>query len=190
MPKRPLVSQALKDKLRALLTAQRSTTDIPVDRSEARMGTTGPQPSDEALDIIKRHEGFRSQAYLDPVGKWTIGYGQATPDIRPGMTTTRDEALEFVKQRLQDDSTRLARKGIPVSGGLLSFMYNLGEPKTMRYGLPAAIQRGDYDEAERIIAATVYGKGKYLAGLPARRKEEIASVRRSQSDAQRILGLP
>ena len=40
---------------------------------------------------IAAHEGYVGQAYRDPVGIWTIGYGE-THDVQPGQTTTRERA--------------------------------------------------------------------------------------------------
>ncbi len=42
------------------------------------------------LDIIKTGEGLRLQAYLDPVGIWTIGYGH-TP-AQPASVVTQAQA--------------------------------------------------------------------------------------------------
>ena len=33
------------------------------------------QVSKEGLDLIKKHEGYRDNAYLCPAKVWTIGYG-------------------------------------------------------------------------------------------------------------------
>lgn len=31
--------------------------------------------SQKGIELIKRYEGFRAEAYLCPAGIWTIGYG-------------------------------------------------------------------------------------------------------------------
>lgn len=186
MPKRPLVSQALKDKLRALLTAQRSTTDVAMDLPEPRAPYT---PVPEAVEMIAKYESFRPEAYRDPVGRMTIGYGQATPDIKPGMRTTEPEARAFVEQRVREDSANFARRGIPVNPGMLSAAYNLGRGNLGEYGVLAALKQGDYEEAAKILETAVRAKGKVMPGLVKRRREEAESIRRSAPIPQDILGL-
>lgn len=186
MPKRSLVSKDLKSKLRALITAQRDATDVPVDIPQ--MTASGPGMIEEAVELLKEHEGFRPKAYQDGGGKWTIGYGQATPDIRPGMETTKEEALKFARGRLREDSTTFANRGVPLSAGLLSATYNLGQTKARRYGIPQAIKRGDYDEAERILKSLIYAKGELQPGLPRRRVDEVASIRRSKPIPYNVTG--
>ena len=34
-----------------------------------------PKLSEELIESVKHHEGYRSKAYQDSVGVWTIGYG-------------------------------------------------------------------------------------------------------------------
>lgn len=42
-------------------------------------------------EFTQGEEGFRDLAYLDSVGKWTLGFGQHE-GIGPGMTCTREQA--------------------------------------------------------------------------------------------------
>ena len=187
MPKRPLVSPKITNKLRSLLTAQRDVTDTPVNPTPAQ---SRPNMIEEAVELLREHEGFRPKAYQDDGGKWTIGYGQATPDIKPGMETTKEEALKFARGRLREDSTIFADRDVPLSAGLLSATYNLGQTKARRYGIPQALKRGDYDEAERILKSLIYAEGKLQRGLPKRRVDEVASIRRSEPVPHNIIGLP
>lgn len=185
MPKRPLVSPELVSKLRALLTAQRSTTNIPTGAPEREPYTPVP----EAVEMIAKYEGFRPEAYRDPVGRMTIGYGQATPDIKAGMRTTEPEARAFVEQRVREDSANFANRGIPVNPGLLSAAYNLGRGNLGQYGVLSALKAGDYEEAAKILETAVRAKGKKMPGLVPRRREEAESIRRSAPVSSTILGL-
>ncbi|MDJ0532783.1 MAG: lysozyme [Xenococcaceae cyanobacterium MO_207.B15] len=58
--------------------------------------------SQNCLDLIKKWEGFRSEAYLDPVGIPTIGYGTIRyPDGRKvglGDTISEQVAEAFLLQ--------------------------------------------------------------------------------------------
>ena len=50
------------------------------------------------LDLIKRFEGLKLDAYQDVAGVWTIGYGHIR-GVQPGMHITEAEA----EQALRDD---------------------------------------------------------------------------------------
>lgn len=186
MPKRPLIPDALRQRMRELLTAQRSTTDVPV---EAPMRER-PSPVEEAVRLITKHEGFRPEAYRDAVGRMTIGYGQATPDIKAGMRTTEPEARAFVEERVREDSANFARRGIPTNPGALSAAYNLGRGNLGKYGILSALRQGDYEEAAKILETATKAKGKTLRGLTRRRQEEAQRIRAGQPTKQRIIGLP
>ena len=62
-----------------------------------------PQNNDRApmsispagINLIKKWEGFRGSAYLDPVGIWTIGYGH-TKGVKPGQVISESEALNLL----------------------------------------------------------------------------------------------
>src|SRR5438270_11416483 len=71
--------------------------------SKGGQGKTGgamPRHINEAgLAMIKSFEGLRLDAYRDPVGIWTIGYGH-TLGVQPGMTLTEPQATDFLRQDL------------------------------------------------------------------------------------------
>ena len=52
--------------------------------------------SEDLVDFIKEHEGFRSEAYVSG-GQWSIGYGTSAS---PGDTITREEAEEALRDHL------------------------------------------------------------------------------------------
>lgn len=88
--------------------------------------------SEKVKNRIKEYEGLRLQAYRCPAGVLTIGYGHTGPDVKAGMTITREEA-----DRLFDrDLDMLERQVAAVAGtvnlrqcqwdALVSFAYNVG----------------------------------------------------------------
>ena len=86
--------------------------------------------SSAGLSIIKEFEGFRANAYRDPVGVWTIGYG-TTRGVKPGDVMTRAEA----ERRLRHELVEYERAVERATGGnatqpqfdaLVSFAYNVG----------------------------------------------------------------
>lgn len=172
------------------------------DRSDAPRGMTisreGPepqpkpeavpaQPSDPApaepkrtnsngLQLIKSFEGLRLQAYKDPVGIWTIGYG-TTRGVRPGMTISTAEAEAFLQQDLvrfeQAINDALA---VPVNDNQFSalscFTYNVG-PGAFRSStlLKMLNQQDVYGAADQFPRWNKAG-GRPLAGLTRRRQAE------------------
>ena len=54
----------------------------------------------EALEMIKRFEGCRLQAYKCPAGVWTIGYGH-TAGVKQGQVITQAQADEYLIAELQ-----------------------------------------------------------------------------------------
>ena len=83
----------------------------------------------QGLDLIKKYEGLRLEAYKCPAGVWTIGYGH-TKGVMPKMKISKEEAEELLKQdvsivELQVVNTvgKLAACKIDA---LVSFAYNVG----------------------------------------------------------------
>src|SRR5262245_44221185 len=59
--------------------------------------------SDAGLGLIEEFEGCILHAYPDPAtgaAPWTIGYGH-THGVEPGMTCTRRQALDWLREDLQ-----------------------------------------------------------------------------------------
>jgi lysozyme len=48
---------------------------------------------DDLVDQLKRHEGWRSHAYQDHLGWWTIGYGRMIDQRRGGGISEQEGAL-------------------------------------------------------------------------------------------------
>ena len=58
--------------------------------------------SDICFDQLKRFEGLRNEAYYDPAGVLTIGYGHTGPDVRPGDVISKYWAEHLLKADLYD----------------------------------------------------------------------------------------
>lgn len=142
--------------------------------------------------FIKLHEGFRSRAYLDPVGVLTIGIGftwqsssfrewwgrwKSTPFTRESTMTERDayDALQYLVAREYGKAVNeFLGKRVPqhVYDAMVSAVFNLG-PGALKWKWAAAAKRGDYKESARLLRRTgTTAKGKTLPGLVRRRKEE------------------
>lgn len=138
----------------------------------------------EALKaLIRRFEGWRSKPYLCPAGVATIAYGAtAYPDGRkvtladPPMSQEAGEAL------LDRDAAAYAREALRLSPilaadgdrlcAIADFVYNLGGARYRASTLKKRVDAGEWGEARRELQKWVYGGGRRLAGLVARRLAE------------------
>ena len=128
------------------------------------------------VNFVKEKEGFRSEAYQDAVGVWTIGYG-TTKGVKPHHTITEEEAVERLEEELRDfldyvvnfseangynwENNKIA--------ALTSFIYNLGKGALKQVTSDA--KRTNKQIANKMLLYVNAG-GKPLPGLITRRKEE------------------
>lgn len=141
------------------------------------------QISGNCLSLVKKWEGCYLNAYLDPVGVWTIGYGTTDADksitgttIRKGLKISQATADKWLRESLN-------RKYLPLVlkydskydfdqnqlDALVSFAYNIGS-------IDQLTANGTRTIAQISAHITAYNKagGKVLTGLTNRRKEEKA----------------
>lgn len=140
-------------------------------------------PSPAAYELIKAHEGLRLNAYRDPVGVWTIGYGHAGKDVRAGQSITVYQALDLLKLDMDKAAAAVNRRvKVPLNQGqfdaLVSFVFNLGEGRLAESTLLQKLNGGDYaaaaNELLRWNKSTVNGRKVALRGLTRRREAEKA----------------
>lgn len=144
--------------------------------------------SENALNLIKKWEGLYLDAYLDPVGIPTIGYGTVQyPDgkmVKLGDKITREQAEEYLRNKC--DFIQITIKDwLPLSinqnqlDAIISFCYNLGVgafgTSTLRIKLNRGDIQGAADEFDRWTYATKPdGTRVKLEGLVKRRADEKA----------------
>ena len=130
----------------------------------------------QGLDLIKKYEGLRLEAYKCPAGVWTIGYGH-TKGVIKGMKISKEEAEELLKQdvsivELQVVNTvgKLAACKIVA---LVSFAYNFAVAAFRRSTLGLKVKANSVDATIRAeFGKWVYAGSKKLPGLVKRRAEE------------------
>jgi lysozyme len=129
-----------------------------------------------ALDLIRKYEGLRLQAYLDAAGVWTIGYGH-TENVKPGQVITKDHAeqlLEHDAQLAWDTVTDLVT--VPLNdnqhAALTSFVYNVGRDAFRRSTLLKKLNSGDYAAVPSELMRWDKVKGQQVPGLTRRRIDE------------------
>ncbi|MHC6050629.1 lysozyme [Ralstonia solanacearum] len=143
-----------------------------------------------AVDLAKRFEGFhrvpkadpmRAHPYVCPAGYWTIGYGHLCDQAHPPITQAQAEvylAADLVTALnatlrwcpvLATEPMRLA--------AIVDFTFNLGAGRLQTSTLRRRINQRDWIAAAAELRRWIYGGGKVLPGLLARREAEVALLR-------------
>lgn len=137
--------------------------------------------NDAGLALIKEFEGVKPKAYLDPIGKLTVGVGHLVlPDdhIKLGQVITDDRINELLQADL-----KIAGEGVEDAVGELndnqyaacvSLAFNIGVEAFQNSSVARLINAGKMPEAaDRFLLFNKAG-GKVLGGLVRRRKAERA----------------
>lgn len=140
----------------------------------------------EAIDLIKRFEGFRAKPYLCSAGVPTIGYGstfyengiKVTLQDAPITQQKADELLELTLNRIFIPGV-LRACPVLIShpdrlGAIVSFAYNLGVGRLQSSTLRRKINAQDWEGAAQEILKWNLNLGKPSKGLIARREAERA----------------
>lgn len=140
--------------------------------------------SERGYALIRRFEGFSAGCYFCPAGKPTIGYGHV---IRSGEKfspagITEDEAQALLAQDVKGTEQALSRLvTVPLTqnqcDALVCFTYNVGVTALAKSTLLRLLNAGNPDAAAQEFSRWVYGGGKKLPGLGARRAAEEALFR-------------
>ncbi len=154
--------------------------------------------SAEGIALIKKFEGFSATAYLCPAGKWTIGYGHLLPSPlgggqgwgHPRSDSANNAPLPTSPLMGEEDAEKLLKDDLaPVEAAinrlvtvpltqnqfdaLCSLTYNIGvgafAGSTLLKLLNLANQR---HATTNQFHRWIYGGGKVLSGLVARRRCE------------------
>lgn len=132
--------------------------------------------SQYCVDLIKYFEGFRSQAYPDEGGVWTIGYG-TTAGVKPGQTITEPEA-EVCLMREMNESVVAIRKLVKVVlnqkqfDALVSMIYNIGIHAFARSTLLKLLNSGAHDMVPDEMQKWIYVQHRPNKVLKLRRALE------------------
>ena len=140
-----------------------------------------------AIELAKRFEGFEKRVkrgteiaaipYVCPAGFWTIGYGHLCAQDHPPIT--QDEAEAYLAQDLVKALSATLRY-CPVLAteperrlaAIVDFTFNLGAGRLQTSTLRRRINQRDWTSAALELRRWVYGGGKVLPGLVARREAE------------------
>lgn len=144
----------------------------------------------QAIELAKKFEGFhrvpkndptRAYPYICPAGYWTIGYGHlCTPDHPPinrlqgelylaeDLKTALAATLRYCPVLASESENRLA--------AIVDFTFNLGAGRLQTSTLRRRINQRNWPEVIRELKRWVYGGGKVLPGLVARREAEAQLI--------------
>lgn len=149
---------------------------------------SGPEPAPEpisvinqaGIDLIKRWEGLRLEAYICPAGVATVGYGSTGDHVYLGMTITEAEAERLLRLDLTrfEDVISCSIK-VPLTdnmyGALVSWAFNVGCGAVQSSTLVRRLNNGE--PRERVISEELprwaKANGQTLQGLLNRRNAEI-----------------
>ncbi len=142
-----------------------------------------------AIDLAKRFEGFERKVklgteitaipYVCPAGFWTIGYGHLCDPKHPPITEAEAEAYLARDLQLALVATLrycpvLATEPEERLAAIVDFTFNLGAGRLQTSTLRRRINQRDWDAAGRELRRWIYGGGRPLPGLIARRNREAA----------------
>jgi lysozyme len=144
-----------------------------------------------AIALAKRFEGFhriprsdplrRAHPYICPAGYWTIGYGRLCKPDHPPINEEDGEA--YLRQDLRTALAATLRY-CPVLAtepegrlsAIVDFTFNLGAGRLQTSTLRRRINQRDWIAAGQELRRWIYGGGKVLPGLVARREAEVAML--------------
>lgn len=128
------------------------------------------------LDLIKSFEGLHLEAYPDPIGIPTIGYGH-TKGVVLGQKITAAQAEDFLRQDLawaEDAVNEYVTAPINQNqfDALVSFVFNLGPANLKRSDLLKYTNLKQCERAAQEFGRWVYAGGRKFNGLVRRREAE------------------
>lgn len=133
--------------------------------------------SDICIKKLKAFEGLRTEAYYDPAGVLTIGYGHTGPDVSPGDVISEYWAEHLLRADLYETEKAVDELDVAKTQGqfdaLVSFAYNLGINRLRTSSLLKTIREGGNMRAiKREFKKWVHAGDKTLRGLETRRAWE------------------
>ncbi|WP_286902088.1 lysozyme [Vreelandella sedimenti] len=134
------------------------------------------------FEFIKKHEGYRSKAYKDSAGIWTIGYGSIRLN---GRAVKHDDVVteaQAMNQMILDLETfeHAVNEYVTVYlsqrqyKALVSFTYNVGQNAFRNSTLLKKLNKGNYKGAANELKKWVYAGAVRIPGLINRREAERA----------------
>lgn len=152
-------------------------------------------PSAACLDLIRKWEGLhrklpdgRIEAYADPIGIWTIGFGSTYDHdrrrpVQAGDVFTEADAERWLRLEVNEKAEAIAALcEVPITqsmfDAIVSFAYNVGVGAFKESTLRRKLNQKDYLGASKEFDRWVKAGGGVLQGLVNRRNDEEALFRK------------
>ncbi|KAF5649617.1 Lysozyme [Fusarium sp. NRRL 52700] len=149
--------------------------------------TTAPKSNAATVNLIASFEGFRPDAYNDPTGNPTVGYGHLCDapqcsevkypiplSVANGKKLLADDMREFeiCITAMLNSKARLNRNQY---GALISWAFNMGCGNAESSALVGRLNKGEDPNTaiSQELPQWVYASGQRLPGLVRRRSAEI-----------------
>ena len=142
-------------------------------RSKALIGSTVAVAI--ATPFVADWEGLSTKPYKDPVGIWTVCYGETNVEMREYTKAECDAMLnERVTEFYNDVVAKITYDEVPATmqAAITSYAYNVGIGAYSNSTLLKKINRGDLIGACYELDRWVYAGGMWLRGLANRRAVE------------------
>lgn len=140
---------------------------------------------DKAIELIRKFEGCKLEAYQDARGTWTIGYGH-TNRVQNGDVITQEQAEAFLAEDVAVHASRVekyqAQYGFNENqyNALVSFSYNVGNIDSLTLNGTRT-----KEQILQHIGDFVYCKGRRLEGLARRRWCEALLYNESTTEVKK-----
>lgn len=158
--------------------SQRSRQNLHLDKNPLSGVKTF---SENAIDLIKKWEKFRSKTYLCSSGKKTIGYGTRI-EFHPELSNaciSESKAIQLLKNDLNRDVVTAINKFVKIPlkqnqyDALVSLIYNIGRGKFINSKLLKDINSNNVESLKQNWSEFRKSNGEVSSGLEKRRFEEI-----------------
>jgi len=128
-------------------------------------------------NIIKFYESLRLKTYLDTGKVLTIGYGHTGPDVKLGLTISKEKANELFDSdidKFQDGVNKLLSYSTNENqfSAMVSLAYNIGLGNFKKSSVLRFHNQGQFEKAANSFLLWNKDNGVVLAGLVKRRKSE------------------
>jgi len=142
-------------------------------------------PLELMVKLCKEFEGCELEAYRDPVGIWTIGYGHTGPDVFEHLMWSQEHADEVLAKDCQHHmqgalyfSPGLRQESPYKQAAIADFVFNLGATAYSRSTLKKRVDDKNWASAIKEIKRWNKAGGKVLKGLTRRRQREAEYLAR------------
>ena len=140
------------------------------------LGENNMHISQEGIDLVKKFEGCKLEAYQCAAGVWTIGYG-STHGVQKGDTWSQEKAEIMLIDELEEYGKYVEELvTIPLNqcqfDALTSWTFNLGPSNLQSSTMLQVLNQGDYEGVPYQIKRWNKVSGQVNDGLIRRREAE------------------